>query len=132
MVPQYNHRWFFVTQSWKCGPHRTVILAGWCPRSQCNRDHIGLLHEMFPNCLVARRGYVNWPVSKVMWSHFLWFFFLWEFVKSQVYATKPKTVSDLKDKIRRVIADPTKDFSTVFAACQQVKGEHLNNIIFHT
>ncbi|GFV75700.1 DUF4817 domain-containing protein [Trichonephila clavipes] len=67
------------------------------------RATIHLIKDTFDDRLILRFGPVNWPprfcdltpLDK----------FLWGYVKSLVYADKPKMVDHLEDNIRRVIAD---------------------------
>ncbi|GFT53097.1 transposable element Tc3 transposase [Trichonephila clavipes] len=53
--------------------------------------------------LISRFGPVNWPPRSCDLTPLD--YFLWDYVKSLVYADKPKTLDHLEDNIRRVIAD---------------------------
>ncbi|GFW94717.1 uncharacterized protein TNCV_4247571 [Trichonephila clavipes] len=67
------------------------------------RATIDLLKDTFGDRLISRFGPVNWPPRScdlTPLDHFLW-----GYVKSLVYADKPRTLDHLEDNIRRVIAD---------------------------
>ncbi|GFT60090.1 uncharacterized protein TNCV_2687581 [Trichonephila clavipes] len=67
------------------------------------RATIDLLKDMFGDRLFSRFGPVNWPPRSCNLTPLD--YFLWGYVKSLVYADKPKTLDHLEDNIRRVIAD---------------------------
>jgi hypothetical protein len=60
-------------------------------------------------------------------------------VKSRVYANKPQTIPELKAEIRRVIGEietqlwgnVIKNFVKRARVCQQSRGGHLLDIVFH-
>jgi len=64
---------------------------------------------------------------------------MWGYVKSQVYANKPRTIQQLKAEIIRVIADVTPDICELVIpnfidrvnACRLSGGGHMPDIIFH-
>ncbi|GFY25806.1 uncharacterized protein TNCV_1915561 [Trichonephila clavipes] len=67
------------------------------------RATIDLLKDTFGDRLISRFGPVNWPPRSVDLTQLD--YFLWGYVKSLVYADKPKTLDHLEDNIHRVIAD---------------------------
>ncbi|GFV09563.1 uncharacterized protein TNCV_3159601 [Trichonephila clavipes] len=67
------------------------------------RATIDLLKDTFGDHLISRFGPVNWPPRSCDLTPLD--YFLWGYVKSLVYADKPKTLAHLEDNIRRVIAD---------------------------
>ncbi|GFY27935.1 uncharacterized protein TNCV_4562891 [Trichonephila clavipes] len=67
------------------------------------RATIDLLKDTFGDRLISRFGPVNWPPRSCDLTPLD--YFLWGYVKSLVYADKPKTLDHLEDNIRRVIAD---------------------------
>ncbi|GFX30640.1 putative transposable element [Trichonephila clavipes] len=67
------------------------------------RATIDLLKDTFGDRLISRFGPVNWPPRSCDLTPLD--YFLWGYVKSLVYAEKPKTLDHLEDNIRRVIAD---------------------------
>ncbi|GFW38088.1 transposase [Trichonephila clavipes] len=67
------------------------------------RATIDLLKDTLGDCLISRFGPVNWPPRSCDLTPLD--YFLWGYVKSLVYADKPKTLDHLEDYIRRVIAD---------------------------
>ncbi|GFW65086.1 transposable element Tc3 transposase [Trichonephila clavipes] len=64
---------------------------------------IDLLKDTFGDRLISRFGPVNWPPRSCDLTPLD--YFLWGYVKSLVYADKPRTLDHLEDNIRRVIAD---------------------------
>ncbi|GFW72054.1 transposable element Tc3 transposase [Trichonephila clavipes] len=71
----------------------------------CNtaRATIDLLKVTLGDRLISRFGPVNWPPRSCDLTPLD--YFLWGYVKSLVYADKPRTLDHLEDNIRRVIAD---------------------------
>ncbi|GFX97182.1 putative DD41D transposase [Trichonephila clavipes] len=71
----------------------------------CHTGHatIDLLKDTFGDRLISRFGPVNWPPRSCDLTPLD--YFLWGYVKSLVYADKPKTLDHLEDSIRRVIVD---------------------------
>ncbi|GFU88303.1 putative transposable element [Trichonephila clavipes] len=67
------------------------------------RATIDLLKDTFGDRLISRFGPVNWPPRSCDLTPLD--YFLWGYVKSLVYADKPRTLENLEDTIRRVIAD---------------------------
>ncbi|GFT47079.1 uncharacterized protein TNCV_3747351 [Trichonephila clavipes] len=67
------------------------------------RATIDLLKVTFGDRLTSRFGPVNWPPRSCDLTPLD--YFLWGYVKSLVYADKPRTLDHLEDNIRRVIAD---------------------------
>ncbi|GFV68719.1 transposable element Tc3 transposase [Trichonephila clavipes] len=67
------------------------------------RATIDLLKDTFGDRLISRFGPVNWPPRSCDLTPLD--YFLWGYVKSLVYADKPRTLDHLEDNIRRVIAD---------------------------
>jgi hypothetical protein len=53
---------------------------------------------MFPGHLISRFGDVPWPPDLSTCD-----FFLWGYLKSRVYAHKPRTLNDLKEAISQEI-----------------------------
>ncbi|GFU59896.1 uncharacterized protein TNCV_4726591 [Trichonephila clavipes] len=66
------------------------------------RATIDLLKDTFGDHLISRFGPVNWPPRSCDLTPLD--YFLWGYVKSWVYADKPKTLDHLEDNIRHVIA----------------------------
>ncbi|GFU19801.1 putative LOC100569746 [Trichonephila clavipes] len=67
------------------------------------RATIDLLKDTFRDRLISRFGPVNWPARSCDLTPLD--YFLWGYVKSLFCAYKPKTLGNLEDNIRRVIAD---------------------------
>jgi len=60
-----------------------------------------IVRNMFPGHLISRFGDVPWPPRSPDLS--MCNFFLWGYLKSRVYAHKPRTLNDLKGAIRQEI-----------------------------
>ena len=56
-----------------------------------------LLDEVLPNSWIGRAGPISWPPRSPDLTPLG--FFLWGFIKDRVYATKPRTIPELMDKI---------------------------------
>lgn len=106
--------------------------------SHTARVTLTLLQERFPGSVISRGGDVNWPPRSCDLTPMD--FFLWGFLKSQVYADQPRTVTALKANIRRVIAaiEPPlceqviENWITRIRLTRQSRGGHLPDIIFKT
>ena len=96
-----------------------------------------LLRGKFPGRVISRNGDQNWPPRSCDLTPCN--FFLWGFVKSRVYANKPQTIPELKAEIRRVIGEiqpqlcgnVIENFVKRARVCQQSRGGHLLDIVFH-
>ncbi|GFX97948.1 uncharacterized protein TNCV_4905991 [Trichonephila clavipes] len=79
----------------------------WCQQdgATCHtaRATIDLLKDTFGDRLISRYGPVNWPPRSCDLTPLD--YFLWCYVKSLVYADKPKTLDHLEDNMCRVIAE---------------------------
>jgi hypothetical protein len=101
------------------------------------RETTELLREKFPGRVISRNGHQNWPRKSCNLTPCD--FFLWVIVKSCVYAKKPQTISELKPEIRRVIGEiesqlcgnVIESFVKRSRVCQQSRGRHLSDIVFH-
>ena len=58
-----------------------------------------IVRNMFPGHFISRFGDVPWPPRSTDLS--MCNFFLWGYLKSRVYAHKPRTLNNLKETIRR-------------------------------
>jgi len=101
------------------------------------RETTELLREGFPGRVISRNGNKNWPPRSCDLTPCD--FFLWGFVKSRVYANKPQKIPELKAEIRPVIGETEpqlcgnfiENFVKRARVCQQSRGEHLSDIVFH-
>ena len=67
-------------------------------------------------------------------------FYLWGFLKSRVYAKKPRTLGELKTAIRKNIREIGEEtlvkmeanFRKRLQICARENGYHLSDIIFHS
>ena len=67
-----------------------------------SRDTIALLREKFPGRVLSRNGDQNWPPRSCDLTPCD--YFLWGYLKSHVYANKPRTVQELREEIQRFIS----------------------------
>ena len=96
-----------------------------------------LFQEKFPGRVISRNGDQNWPPTSCNLTPCN--YFLWVFVKSRVYVSKPQTIPELKAEIRRVIGETEpqlcgnviENFVKIARVCQQSRGGHLSDIVFH-
>ncbi|VVC38683.1 Hypothetical protein CINCED_3A002631 [Cinara cedri] len=99
---------------------------------------IAILNGKFEGMVISRRGDVNWPPRSCDLTPLD--FFLWGFLKSQVYADKPKSTDDLKVNITQAIAQiqpylcgrVIENWTTRIRATMRSRGGHLNDIKFKT
>ncbi|GFS56946.1 guanylate cyclase [Trichonephila clavipes] len=104
-----------------------------CPTA---RATINLLKDTFGDRLISRFGPVNWPSRSCDLTPLA--YFLWGYVKSLVYADKPKTLDHLEDNIRRVIADirpqmlekVIENWTSRLDYIRASRGSHMPEIIF--
>lgn len=92
------------------------------------------LDEILPNKWIGRRGFVEYPPRSPDLTPLD--FFLWGYLKDKVYATKPRTVNELREAIELECARiPKKLFPSVCDSiarrCQQCldqNGGHFENM----
>ncbi|GFU84332.1 uncharacterized protein TNCV_1252251 [Trichonephila clavipes] len=100
------------------------------------RATIDLLKYTFGYRLISRFGPVNWPPRSCDLTPLD--YFLWCYVKSLVYADKPRTLDHLEDNIRRVIADirpqmlekVIENWTSRLDYIRASRGSHMPEIIF--
>jgi hypothetical protein len=76
-------------------PHFALVVRAW-------------LDAQFPGRWMGRRGPHEWPARNPDLTPCD--FFLWGWVKEEVYRTKPRTLEELEDRIREVIASIPPEF----------------------
>ena len=102
------------------------------------RRSLAVLREMFPGHLISLRGDVGWPARLPDLSPCD--FFLWGYLKEKVFRHRPRTLEDLKERIREEInAIPLEmtrrvmeNFRERLHQCIANNGHHLSDIIFKT
>jgi hypothetical protein len=101
------------------------------------RQTTELLREKFPGRAISRSGEQNWPPRSCdLTPRDL---FLLGFVKHRVYDNKPQTIPELKAEIQHVIAETepqlcgnvVESFVKRTRVCQQSRGGHMSEIVFH-
>ena len=103
-----------------------------------SRASKAVLREHFPERLISLRGDLEWPARSPDLSPCD--FFLWGFLKSRVYANRPRTLQDLKANIRAEIANISNDMlekimsnaRSRLTQCIDNGGRHLPDMIFKT
>jgi len=102
------------------------------------RGSLGVLREMFPGRLISLRGDVGWPVRSPYLSPCD--FFLWGYLKEKVFKHRPRSLEDLKERIRQEIdAIPPeitrrvmKNFRERLQQCVANDGRHISDMTFKT
>ena len=105
--------------------------------SHTSRETIALLRSKFDDRIISRNGEVSWPPRSCDLTPLD--YFLWGYLKSKVYINNPQTLEHLKDNIQATIdaIDPLllreviENFDFRMIACQQSRGGHMNDIVFH-
>ena len=92
----------------------------------------------FPNHVISRFGDLPWPPRSPDLS--MCDFYLWGFLKSRVYAAKPRTLEELKTAIHEniqeigeeILVKMEANFRNRLQICARENGHHLSDIIFHS
>ena len=99
---------------------------------------LGVLRELFPGRLISLRGDVGWPARSPDLSPCD--FFLWGYLKEKVFKHRPRSLEDLKERIRQKIdAIPPeitrrviKNFREGLQQCVANDGRLMSDMIFKT
>ena len=99
---------------------------------------LGVLRELFPGRLISLRGDVGWPARSPDLSPCD--FFLWGYLKEKVFKHRPRSLEDLKERIRQEIdATPPEitrrvmtNFRERLQQCVTNNGRHTSDMIFKT
>jgi len=99
---------------------------------------IDLLLDTLENRIISRRGDVNWPPRSCDLTPLD--YFLWGAVKNKCYANHPKTNDDLKHEIEvamravegHTIVNGFKNWVDRMGSCKVSRGNHMNEVLFHT
>jgi transposase len=102
------------------------------------RVSMDVVRRMFPGRVISRFGDIPWPPRSPDLSSCD--FFLWGYLKSCVYAHKPRTLADLKEAIKQEVAAIDREmldrthtsFLQRLEMCIKGSGHHLSDIIFHS
>ena len=100
-------------------------------------ETIQLPHETFPGCVLSHFGDQNWPSRSCDLTPLD--FFLWGYLKSKIYVNNPTTTRALQEEIKRCINEiqpqlyrkVMKNFDETVRMCQQSRGVHLPDMLFH-
>lgn len=101
------------------------------------RFTIDYLKPLFPGRLISKNGDFDWPPRSPDLTPPD--FYLWGYLKSKVYISKPRTLAQLKNNIRREIRKISAEtLEKVMKNAEKrahfaikEKGGHLHDIIFH-
>lgn len=93
------------------------------------------LNQVFQNHWIGQRGTIEWPARLPDLTPLD--FFLWGYIKDKVYATKPRDLDDLRQRIIHVCTDITpeiirsslENFYVRLGICQEVQGEHFEQLL---
>ena len=101
-------------------------------------ETIRLLHETFPGRVFSRFGDQNWPPRFCDLTSLD--FFLWGYLKSKSMSTIPQPHVHYKRKLNAastkfshnyVCGKVMKNFDEKVRMCQQSRGGHLPDVLFH-
>jgi hypothetical protein len=102
------------------------------------RESMACLRQLFPGTadFPIWRLSLATPVSRVGSSRF----FLWGYLKERVHQTKPRTLHELKDSIRReILSIQQETLASVTVCvvrrvqhCVALRGGHFSQVIFRT
>jgi len=104
--------------------------------SHTARVSINAIQQIFGNRIISKNGDIHWPPRSPDLS--VCDFFLWGYLKSKVYAQKPRNIDELKNKIKEEIASIPLDvihrvvenIRNRLEECSRRDGHHLEDIIF--
>ena len=102
------------------------------------RASMTAVRAVFSNHVISRFGDVPWPPRSS--DCFMCDFYLSGFLKSRIYAGKPRTLGELKTTIRKNIQEIGEEtlvkVETIFRKqlqiCAHKTGHHLSDIIFRS
>ncbi|XP_008189644.1 uncharacterized protein LOC100569743 [Acyrthosiphon pisum] len=106
------------------------------PTSHTARVSINAIQQIFGNRIISKNGDIHWPPRSPDSS--ICDFFLWGYLKSKVYARKPRNIDELKNKIKEEIASiplevihrVVENIRNRLEECLKRDGHHLEDIIF--
>lgn len=124
--------------AWNCwyGSWRHVVSTGRCHLPHSQRYNAVIANE------IRREDYLA-PRWCELATEIMRFdavgIFLWGLLKGKVYANKPQTIPELKQEIQLAIEaiepqlcqNVIENFTKRVRVCQQARGGHLSDIIFH-
>jgi len=102
------------------------------------RASVSVLRETFPQHVISRGGNVPWPVGSPDLS--ACDYILWRVLKSRVFISKPRTITELKQSIREEIAaireqmtpQVMENFGVRVKQYLRNGGRHLSDVLFKT
>ena len=102
------------------------------------RASMSAVQAAFLNHVISRFGDLPWPPRSP--DLYMCDFYLWGFLKSRVYAGKPRTLGELKTAIRESIQEMGEEtlvkveanFRKRLQICARDNGHHLSDIIFRS
>ena len=99
---------------------------------------VDVLCPIFEDCIIIRRADAVWPPRSCGLTPLE--YYLWGGVKDKSYVDMPRTIHDLKDKIREAIGEiqlqkidnVLKNWTDCIGYCMASQDSHLNEVIFHS
>ena len=93
------------------------------------------LDETFPDRWIGRRGWIDWPARSPDLTPAD--FFLWGVIKDRVYATKPRSLQELKDAVidqmqslpRKFCQSACQSVRERLQLCRDLNGEHIEQYL---
>ncbi|GFG36309.1 hypothetical protein Cfor_00837 [Coptotermes formosanus] len=100
------------------------------------RTSMSALREIFPQHIISRGGDVPWHARSPDAS--ACYYFLWGYLRSKVFISKPRTIQELKHRIKEEIAEipeqitrrVTENLRERLEQCLRNGGGHQNDEIF--
>ncbi|KAJ4436257.1 hypothetical protein ANN_18888 [Periplaneta americana] len=89
---------------------REKLLPGLNLETESLKLSVYSVDEAFPGSWIGRTGRTRWPPRSPDLTPLDFFF--WGFIKDRVYATKPRTIPELVERIERTIQMVTPDMLT--------------------
>lgn len=129
-------RTFFIPRLREHGLNDETIFQQDGATSHTARVSMNLLNEVFPNRVISRNGAIPWPARSPDLT--ACDFFLWGYLKNKVFRERPRTLEELKARIRQeieripqqMLRNVMDNFRKRLQECIDRNGRHLNNIIF--
>lgn len=127
----------FVTPELNNFPH---VQESWFQQdgatSHTARQSMEAVRVLFGNRVISRFGNVSWPPRSPDLS--VCDSFLWGYLKAKVFTTRPRTVDELKQRIRdeihnipvEMLQRSMRNLQHRFQECIRTGGRHLKDVIF--
>lgn len=129
-------RLFFIPQLRQHAVNDQTLFQQDGATSHTARVSMNIVNEVFPNRVISRNGAIPWPPRSPDLTPCD--FFLWGFLKSKVYEERPRTIEELKERIRleilripqHMLHEVMDNFRNRLQECINREGRHLTGVIF--